>query len=211
MDKSNVLHVRTQVGFIDSGTVLAEDNPLKLIQKLNCQSLEDVFLHLCIVKSTQPVMSKSQAIAEHVHYEPPEDQNNNDMEMRDKNDDPSVTTNGEVPANKDSALVAVNIVQPGLKNGLNKMRVHSNEDLIETNSSWNRMKALLKRHWVIFKRNPTSMVLLNIIPVLQTFFFCITFAHNPTNIPVAIVNHDSQANNSLSNVSTSILSECTNF
>src|SRR5690606_13429347 len=39
------------VGFIDSGTMLAEDNPQRLLFKYNCISLEDVFLELCLEKS----------------------------------------------------------------------------------------------------------------------------------------------------------------
>lgn len=63
-----------------------------------------------------------------------------------------------------------------------------------------RLISLLKKNYIQFKRNPVSIMLLNIIPILTIVMFCVSFQNNPTNIPIAVVNRDNRTG-SLSNVS----------
>src|SRR5699024_1042413 len=63
-----------------------------------------------------------------------------------------------------------------------------------------RLFSLLKKNYILFKRNPVSIVLLNILPILQVSLYCISFARNPHDIPIAVVNYENKSL-SLSNVS----------
>ena len=72
-----------------------------------------------------------------------------------------------------------------------------------TSQAWldyGRFTALLAKNYLLYRRNPVSIILMNVIPLVQVTLFCVTFARNPENIPVAIVNFENHSL-SLSNVS----------
>lgn len=70
----------------------------------------------------------------------------------------------------------------------------------------NRLHALLTKNYILFKRNPVSIILLNILPIIQIALYCISFERNPQHIPIAVVNRDNRSN-SLSNLFLSNLGD----
>uniref|UniRef100_A0A0A9YEH2 ABC transporter G family member 23 n=1 Tax=Lygus hesperus TaxID=30085 RepID=A0A0A9YEH2_LYGHE len=53
--------------------------------------------------------------------------------------------------------------------------------------SWDRFLAQLVKNFIWMKRNTTIIGLLLLLPAMQSFLFCLSFGHNPTNIKVAVV------------------------
>lgn len=204
--------------------MLAEDNPQRLLRKYNCKSLEDVFLELCLEKSREPlnvqgvkviVEDEDQGITILIGNNKNDEDN---KENRDNNNNnapvpyctknvkrkkrkgsrkmvtPSVFTNNELtlsPKYTDPSHFHVNKGREML------MPVQTN---INLSCSLNRLFALLNKNYILFKRNPVAIIMLNILPLIQISLYCFSLAKNPRNIPVAVVNHDNKST-SLSNVS----------
>lgn len=176
--------------------MLTEDNPQNLLAKYNCDNLEDVFLELCLEKTqlqTSDINNNHDRIMDK-NLSLENDNNNNESIMNNK-------TNEEITKLTKSAD--------------NLIPVEVNRKYINTSDSDNifyktfakdrfinlrRLNALLIKNFILFRRNPNSIILMNIIPVFQIAMFCLSFARNPENIPVAIVNHENRSH-SLSNVS----------
>ena len=220
------------MGFIDSGTLLAQDNPERLILKYNCLSLEDVFLELCLHKNGQSIVN-NQTIEE----EPEEEQEKNDNEI---NNNSNVDTNEMKSSSKKKSKLSLRKSVPmpekklSLKNNAPSVLSTANfslapsakssaafrharpparkskgdsRDLLVTRGkpsrdhlNLNRLTALLTKNYVLFKRNPVSIILLNILPIFQIALYCVSFERNPQHIPIAVVNRDNRSS-SLSNVS----------
>ena len=258
-----------RVGFIDSGTLLAQDNPERLIFKYNCSSLEDVFLELCLQKSqdvgTHPQMSISNQIIkeEDENYDEDDEINNNNISRNEMsiskkiNDNyrkgkfklslkksnnnnnnitnltsvlsvTNLTMNTSISSKSSSnhhrafkhskPLRVTNKIRNNNNNNINinKQNIAANNNIgvggKKTTASTcsgdyfsaNRMFALLTKNYILFKRNPVSIILLNILPILQIALYCFSFERNPQQIPIAVVNRDNRST-SLSNVSFSII------
>lgn len=180
---------KNQVGFIDCGYMLAEDNPQNLLDKYNCDNLEDVFLELCLEKA-QPQTS---------------DINNNNEKIMDKNL-PLENNNNESIMNNNKEEITKLTKSADNPVELNRKYINSDSNIFyktfakDRFINLRRLNALLIKNFILFRRNPNSIILMNIIPVFQIAMFCLSFARNPENIPVAIVNHENRTH-SLSNVS----------
>lgn len=246
------------MGFIDSGTLLAQDNPERLIFKYSCTSLEDVFLELCLHKGG------GQTIKSHNTIEEEGDETDSGINMRTVPEDSSRGSGGGSNSMKrkrklsmrksailkrsslkrstsssnhaplavlSTASLAMSTAQQSAKSATassafqpsaNKSSaradngsgggafVSSPPSLNQQSSSGrgdgghcnvNRLHALLTKNYILFKRNPVSIILLNILPIIQIALYCISFERNPQHIPIAVVNRDNRSN-SLSNVSS---------
>lgn len=205
-----------RVGFIDSGLVLAEDSPEQLLKQFKCKSLEDVFLELCLAKSAPPIGEKPVfTVGEEVVVSSDGDPNNNNNKLtpvpystknvkrikptantgRAKISEATFTTN-----NEEKSVEAFKQEKPNFDSGKRTMRPASCGGGGGRLFSRKRLNALLTKNYILFKRNPVSIILLNILPVIQIGLYCFSFARDPHHIPVAIVNHDNHSL-SLSHVS----------
>lgn len=191
-----------RVGFIDSGSLLAQDNPANLLHKYNCISLEDVFLELCLQKTA---IRSTDMIEEVIEVDDDVESNNNN-----NNNDAFVDASDKNNNNNDKLTPnAAKLNLNGRPTPQKKMYKRSestslvkNENEIEgTYFNCHRLNSLLKKNYILFRRNPVSIILLNVLPLFQMLLFAITFGRSPRNVPVSIVNHDANATNSLSNVS----------
>lgn len=225
-----------RVGFIDSGVVLAQDNPERLITKYSCRSLEDVFLELCLQKPTAGNRShqmhsiQNETIDEteedDINHQIVDDQMNENKSViistkhnlsliaasnknvrgfkqsrtnKNKNDKNNNNNNNNFDYNNNNnnnnlkRIPTMNVDASLDKEWVEKMSRHSKH------ISMARLISLLKKNYIQFKRNPVSIMLLNIIPILTIVMFCVSFQNNPTNIPIAVVNRDNRTG-SLSNL-----------
>lgn len=244
-----------RVGFIDSGMLLAQDNPERLIFKYNVISLEDVFLELCLQKSGRPIKNhdtieedpEEEEYAEADAAEKGELNNNsftasmkrkNKLSMRKsatlkksslkkKNSvgngsgaqltvlsTASLALPSKVPADGTLALRNGRPLARRSKSREERnargliMQAQSLPDPSKSSASeqlinLNRLMAMLTKNYILFKRNPVAIILLNILPIFQIALYCISFERNPLNIPIAVVNRDNSSS-SLSNVSSGI-------
>lgn len=239
------------MGFIDSGTLLAQDNPERLIFKFGLTSLEDVFLELCLQKSGQTIKNHD-TIEEHPEEEEGEEDSGINMIVSgDRNSSSSSsmkrkrrlsmrksailkkksslkknTSSNHAPlAVLSTANLAMSTAQPTksvtesfhpstkLSNSTKQSRRTENggglssieqSPVSDGQVNMNRLQSLLTKNYILFKRNPVSIILLNILPIIQIALYCISFERNPQGIPIAVVNRDNRSN-SLSNVSTPCL------
>lgn len=235
------------MGFIDSGTLLAQDNPERLIFKFGLTSLEDVFLELCLQKSGQTI--KNHDTIDEQPEEEEEAEDGNDINMivsgdRNSSSSSSMKRKRRLSMRKSAILkkksslkktsssnhsplavlsttnLAMSTAQPtksttesfypstnsgkqsrrtesGSASGLTSMEQSQTSD---GQVSMHRLHALLTKNYILFKRNPVSIILLNVLPIIQIALYCISFERNPQGIPIAVVNRDNRSN-SLSNVS----------
>ncbi|UXI22695.1 Hrp65 protein [Sarcoptes scabiei] len=232
-----------RVGFIDSGVVLAEDNPQRLLYKYNCDSLEDVFLELCLekaksnnieieneekknsnqidgqeinntfncksIKEKNQMKLQNQIIIEEdtdrddlvnngdIKSDPNNNNNNNTDRCKIDDDGDQYSKSKKLSIEKiDDFESKLKLKQQQFSSPISMgFRAANNHHYLNTR----RITALLEKNFILFKRNPSSIILLNLIPVLQMTLFCITFNRNPENIPIAVVN-DENRTHSLSNL-----------
>lgn len=240
------------MGFIDSGTLLAQDNPERLIFKFGLTSLEDVFLELCLQKSGQTIKNHDTIDEQPEEEEEAEDGNDSGINMivsGDRNSSSSssmkrkrrlsmrksailkkksslkkTTSSNHAPlAVLSTTSLAMSTAQPtksatelfypspklsnlskqsrrtesGSASGLTSIE---QSQTLDGQVSMHRLHALLTKNYILFKRNPVSIILLNVLPIIQIALYCISFERNPQGIPIAVVNRDNRSN-SLSNVS----------
>ncbi|KAH7639484.1 abc transporter sub-family a-like protein 16 [Dermatophagoides farinae] len=214
-----------RVGFVDSGIILAEDNPQRLLFKYNCRSLEDVFLELCLERARQPEISNENKpqISQHCsipevtvqiiveesndnHHESSENSSDGSIEQiemsqipRDMNNNNNNSQTSQEFKATDDTLISPILPTPPIHPNAPQANM---DGATNTKLPWldySRLHALLAKNYLLYRRNPVSIILMNIIPLVQVTLFCVTFARNPENIPVAVVNHENRTQ-SLSNL-----------
>ena len=232
------------MGFIDSGMLLAQDNPERLIFKYSCTSLEDVFLELCLQKGGQTIKNHDTI------KEVPEEEEQDEEEAKEVGNPPEINNNGELGGERQSAAklraklnarkaakksssfkrqkeaptslvlstANLSLAKPSAKSAAESFhhaRPPTSKSKSDSNGGRNlasggrpardvlncsRLLALLTKNYILFKRNPVAIILLNVLPIVQIALYCISFERNPQHIRIAVVNRDNRTN-SLSNVS----------
>ncbi|KAH0566724.1 hypothetical protein KQX54_003464 [Cotesia glomerata] len=184
------------IGLMRSGRLLAEESPRALLTMYNCASLEDVFLKLSRKQgqSTQPTTELNIS-------------NNISMASLNwgKKDEPVYVT-------EESGVVGLNFHQskevlihdttngvgshydlngkplPGVKSNPKK---RSRCRPISCNfTTRGKMRALLQKNFLRMWRNVGVMLFIFALPVMQVILFCLAIGRDPTDLKLAIVNHE---------------------
>lgn len=71
---------------------------------------------------------------------------------------------------------------------------------LDLSCNFQRLCVLINTNYIMFKRSPSYMILLLILPLLQIMICIVTIGANPHDIPIAVVNRDNKST-SLANVS----------
>ncbi|GIY63008.1 ABC transporter G family member 20 [Caerostris darwini] len=163
------------VGLMRDGHLLAETNPEVLITQYNVLTLEDVFLKLC-VKDSEAIEAASMGELTGVKEEPlwvkrrPSPTKHNSVTSLNSEGHETILLN-------DTAEVKIDISQTS-----------SYGDSFK--STANRMGALINKNFVRLKRNIPLVFFQIFVPVFQVIVFCLCVGGEPFDIPMAVVNQE---------------------
>ncbi|XP_055933092.1 ABC transporter G family member 20-like [Argiope bruennichi] len=164
------------VGLMRDGRLLAETNPEVLIDQYNALTLEDVFLKLC-VKDSEAIEAASA-----------DELNNFDEEP--------VWVKRKPHHTKYNAVTSINGYEQYETVLLNNSRKpvidisRKNDCASYLNNVWHRMRALNHKNFVRLKRNIPLVFFQVFVPVFQVIVFCLCVGGEPFDIPMAIVNQE---------------------
>ncbi|XP_054159270.1 ABC transporter G family member 23-like [Oppia nitens] len=157
----------SNVAFMSSGIILKQSNPQHLINTYNCQTLEDVFLYLCvnyrnnIIKrnTTQPVNEQldtttTTSIVHDLRPNKLSDDNNNENNYK----------NNEI-------------------NSLKQM----------FNIDGKRVNTMLWKYWILTLRRPQFLLLFYVLPLIALTSMKWSIGRKPHHIPVAVYNADNSS------------------
>ncbi|KAG8037085.1 hypothetical protein G9C98_004407 [Cotesia typhae] len=184
------------IGLMRSGRLLAEESPRALLTMYNCASLEDVFLKLSRKQgqTTQPTTELNIS-------------NNISMASLNwgKKDEPVYVT-------EESGVVGLNFHQskevlihdttngvgshydlngkplPGVKS--NPVKGSKRRPMSFNFTTRGKMRALLQKNFLRMWRNVGVMLFIFALPVMQVILFCLAIGRDPTDLTLAIVNHE---------------------
>lgn len=174
------------IGLMRSGRLLAEESPQVLLTTYGCASLEEVFLKLSRKQASDAELDAANLAALHWnHKEEP------------------------VYASEESGVVGLNFHQSkevlisDSTNGLNQMNggrpvkeMKSVKGLSAACSDCmhittpGKMRALLQKNFLRMWRNVGVMLFIFALPVMQVILFCLAIGRDPTDLRIAIVNHE---------------------
>ncbi|XP_031843264.1 ABC-type transporter snustorr isoform X3 [Nomia melanderi] len=203
------------IGLMRSGRLLAEESPRALLQMYNCSSLEDVFLKL----------SRKQG----QYAQPPTELNiSNNISLQaslnwGKKNEPVYVTeeSGVVGLNfHQSKEVLIHDSTNGVGNhydlngkplsGVKSSTLDCNDcggaftDCYKITST-GKMRALLQKNFLRMWRNVGVMLFIFALPVMQVILFCLAIGRDPTDLKLAIVNHEMY----YENMSCPVTADCT--
>ncbi|KAF5274031.1 hypothetical protein FQA39_LY01146 [Lamprigera yunnana] len=178
-----------QIGLMRSGKLLAEESPHVLLSMYGCQSLEEVFLKL----------SRKQT--------------NNSTDTNISNNISLATMNwgkkDSISVTEESGVVGLNFHQSkeilihDSNNGLKEMNggkvppssslptqaIDDCSDCLHVTTT-GKMRALLQKNFLRMWRNVGVMLFIFALPVMQVILFCMAIGRDPTDLKLAIVNHE---------------------
>ncbi|CAK9807735.1 ABC transporter G family member 23 [Anthophora quadrimaculata] len=185
------------IGLMRSGRLLAEESPRALLQMYNCPSLEDVFLKLSRIQGQ--------------NSQPPELNISSNISLASLN---WGKKNEPVYVTEDSGVVGLNFSQSkevlvhdttnGVGNhydisgkplsGVKNSMLDCNDcgDFTDCYKITNRgkMRALLQKNFLRMWRNVGVMLFIFALPVMQVILFCLAIGRDPTDLKLAVVNHE---------------------
>ncbi|GLV32370.1 snustorr [Carabus blaptoides fortunei] len=184
------------IGLMRSGKLLAEESPHVLLSMYNCVSLEDVFLKLSRKQQGQ------------VSDVPQEVNISNNISVASlnwgKKDDAIYVT-------EESGVVGLNfhqskevLIQDGANgvgshpelNGITSSKPDMNAECKDCAAeccnltTTGKMRALLQKNFLRMWRNVGVMLFIFVLPVMQVILFCLAIGRDPTDLKLAIVNHE---------------------
>ncbi|XP_003696091.1 ABC transporter G family member 20 isoform X1 [Apis florea] len=191
------------IGLMRTGRLLAEESPRTLLTMYNCTSLEDVFLKL----SRQEVQVTQQPVTMNIS-------NNINLASLNwsKKSEPVYVTeeSGVVGLNfspSKEVLIHDSTNDLGNHYDINGKPLSGGKKMRNWNSSgkfsdWykilinGRMKALLQKNFLRMYRNVGVLLFVFALPVMQVVLFCLAIGKDPTDLKMAIVNHEIPFGNS---------------
>lgn len=184
------------VGFLKEGTMLAEESPKRLMDILECPTLEEVFYKLCILDN--PEEEKNH---EHFMFH---DQNNNFLNEEKKyiemdNAKPPLDDQHEAWSTDRALMPFISLFSNNssysYQNSANMLKAIAYKQKKCATSILNKdhLNALVNREVTIFKANISSFLITQLIPVISLWLFFCTYGRTPHGIPVAIYNDDTLA------------------
>ena len=197
------------VAFMRSGKILAEDEPILLLNRYEANNLEDVFLKLCNsqTESTEDLRTedmKTKDISK-------ENQRNTQIDEKlviyaQRIAGGKIFSNVQVQNFKEENMKqnyynSVQTLKVKAKNDCKDVRVvmtpnESNEDLISVrNSSFNeRLSALLHKNYIRITRNWRVLLFELILPSILLMVVIYSIGERPTGINLAVFDEESKYN-----------------
>ncbi|KAL4229119.1 hypothetical protein ACF0H5_012158 [Mactra antiquata] len=159
------------VGFMRNGRILAEEEPLKIIEKYQMMSLENVFLKLCQAdKKGTPTDLQDSVHPRNVNSYSRQENNfaaNIDVSIIDNDDDDEPLFGSIQHSNKHTK----SICPIGLPRGRN---------------IW----AQFVKNLNIMKRKIAFLLFQFMLPIVEIVLFCVCIGNNPFGLHIAVVNED---------------------
>ncbi|KAI5693785.1 hypothetical protein M8J75_005740 [Diaphorina citri] len=193
IDETRQAHM---IGLMRGGKFLAEESPTSLLQKHNCESLEDVFLKLSVIQNRGKRRRSSilHEITEAMTAQIPP------AELGAEN--PAIDNNSEisgefgeplpVPLAKRNSSLADNKELPLDLPPEEQVRTRFTDHFKFIQS--NHMKALVWKNFLWMWRNVGVMCFIIGLPVAQIILFCLSIGHDPVGLHLAVVNYESNIN-----------------
>jgi len=205
------------VGLMRQGRLLAENSPDELLAQYNMETLEEVFLKLCMTDSSQKA---NQIAAGDLTMNSTIDQKNmeeggivnpalemeNELNLNNnviiKNNNKSQLANvlsvysqGQnysLPVDK-STMQSMQNQPSNLRTALNDNHNRRFEKRKGTiGEYWHTIMALFWKNLTRLRRNIPVLLFQFALPAIQVILFCICIGADPFNIPLAVVNQDNQ-------------------
>lgn len=153
------------VGLMRDGKMLAEGDPMSLMQTYSCENLEAVFLKLCTLSGS------TDDLATEIETE---------KEMAGGSSQNNATVDGykPLPASDDVPAAEPEYVDTESDRccgGAPRMLI---------------LMALLWRNFKRIARSPSFLVFTWLLPALQVMLYCIAIGQDPSNLPFSVVNMD---------------------
>ncbi|XP_054268829.1 ABC transporter G family member 20 [Macrosteles quadrilineatus] len=175
------------IGLMRGGRFLAEESPADLLQKHNCDSLENVFLKLSIIQNKgkrrrssilMEVTAAATAAMPDIESGHVNEAFDNSSEISGEFGD-NVSLSSRVPVATDP----VDPLPPDEEVDWSML------DLCSVYKS-HHMKALIWKNALWMIRNVGIMLFIIGLPVMQIILFCLSIGKDPRGLPLAIVNHE---------------------
>ncbi|KAI1295551.1 ABC transporter G family member 20 [Halotydeus destructor] len=182
------------VGLMRHGRLLAEDSPEDLLVKHNLETLEEVFLKLCMSDTNNRAAEKANG------------QSFNSLAIDNK---PGTDTKFQSNLSVNSAMTDASYnPQSGFTSTANlvdskQSRVNGSNGPVKRPQGeryqaktltfgeyWSTTGALFWKNYTRLRRNIPVLLFQFALPAIQVILFCICIGADPFNIPVAIVNHE---------------------
>ncbi|OQR77411.1 ABC transporter G family member 20-like, partial [Tropilaelaps mercedesae] len=180
------------VGLMRSGRMLAQDEPERLLEDFNCDTLEEVFLQLCLADKEGRAIVKNMKLNNVVTDKPKECaqiKDSIDGSQKNKEKAPIYEAPLDVkhtlpppPAQMFSARFGPTGTTGGFMTDTKRR-----DTWIDT---WCRALALVLKNITRVKRNIPVLLFTFIVPSFQVVLFCLCIGADPFELPVAIVNQD---------------------
>ncbi|KAJ9590920.1 hypothetical protein L9F63_016018, partial [Diploptera punctata] len=177
------------IGLMRSGRLLAEESPQVLLATYGCNSLEEVFLKLSRKQASETELDAANLA------------NNRDeasLHWSHKEDTVNVS--------EESGVIGLNFHQSkevlisDSTNGLNQMNGgRPAKEMKSVKSACidcmhittpGKMRALLQKNFLRMWRNVGVMLFIFALPVMQVILFCLAIGRDPTDLRIAVVNHE---------------------
>ncbi|KAI2809661.1 hypothetical protein BLOT_000812 [Blomia tropicalis] len=161
------------VGFLKQGSMLAEESPIALMSRFECDTLEEVFYKLCLRKNLY------QSNFDEPRYKKLKDDDDLMIENLNNND-------------HNTTLDAINSFDTITE------KMESEKILVaKCSNQWinfEHIHALSCREYVGFKSNLKPFFVFTLIPLITILLFTYTYGRTPRNLGVAIYNDDIELN-----------------
>lgn len=173
------------------GYFLAEESPTKLMQQFAAESLEEVFLKLSVIQNMGKRRRSSilQGVTEAISV--PSGAVNEGAILDDEvgeisgefGDNVSMSSRSRVsiaPEDPDLSTLEIPPEENPPLSFAERFRI----------LKFSHMKALIWKNFLWMWRNIPIMLFLIGLPVSQTVLFCLSIGHDPTGLPISVVNHE---------------------
>lgn len=155
-----------KIGLLRDGQLLAEDSPLEILRKFECNNLEDAFLKLALRQQELPVRRRSALVS-----------------SPDVIPDSNVTS----PYQSREDFNAVT-------NSTDHILTRKDKSLDTKSISKSRYKAVFIKSIQQFCRHPGGLIFSVLFPIIQVVAFFSAVGHNPKDLHIAVVNNEAPWN-----------------
>nr|XP_027201531.1 ABC transporter G family member 23-like [Dermatophagoides pteronyssinus] len=185
------------VGFIESGTVLAQSTPSKLQEQYKCNTLEEVFLKLCLSRYSRKD-----------HQQPQQQQQQQQQILKFNSNTATATTTTAIQSNgtyrplthefdpsSTSSTSKSSNNQEELQYKEHKGERITIKERLRKEIDNERLKAMIWKSFIRVKRNPLVLIMFHMIPIMTITLFSLTILRSPHNMPIAIYPGDIHGGN----------------
>ncbi|XP_055325391.1 ABC transporter G family member 23 [Sitodiplosis mosellana] len=181
------------IGMMRNGILLAEDTPTNIMQRFNCDNLEDAFLVLCQKHGTseEADTTMGRAAGQKFLQSVSNQQGSHQNQSESKPDAKTKEANASSTVKHDSETQTDLPKKGKLKRNLS-FHEQRPDTLIGklTFTSQIRMKALLTKNLLQLIRQPSGVLFIFLFPILQCTCFYLAIGDNPKSLKLGIVNEE---------------------